>query len=180
MTTVKEWALRQLHWLIQEDPWTREIMLAGGGVLDELAERILAVYNSDNFDRLNLAQVRYYERILGLRSDETKSLTDRRSAIQAAWNISKKPSLTSVQAICDAWNQGGIIASYEPGTLTLNFIGGVGVPANIEDLIRALEQNVPPQIVINYNYRFLLIREVHDVMTLEQIESTTLNNFAGG
>lgn len=180
MTTVREWALQQLHWLIQKDPWVQEIMLAGGDVLDKLAERILVIYNNDNFDKLNLDQVRYYERILGLRSDESKALADRRSAIQAAWNVAKKPSLASIQAICDAWETGGIIASYELGTLTLKFIGAVGVPANVEDLKDTLARAVPAHLIIDYAYRYLLIREVHEVMTLEELEATPLSSFAGG
>ena len=39
--TVKEFALRQLHWMVQNDPWVQEIFLAGGESLDQLAERIL-------------------------------------------------------------------------------------------------------------------------------------------
>ena len=64
--TVKEFALRQLHWMVQSDPWVQEIFLAGGESLDQLAERILAVSRFDNFALLNRAQVEYYEKILGL------------------------------------------------------------------------------------------------------------------
>lgn len=178
--TVKEYALRQLHWLIQKDPWVQSVMLAGGITLDQLAERILAIYNSSDFSKLNLDQARYYERILGLESDEGKTLADRRSAIQAAWNVANKPSLSSIQAICDGWEKGGIIASYEPGTLTLRFIGAVGVPANVEDLKDTLARAVPAHLIIDYAYRYLLIREVHEVMTLEELEATPLSSFAGG
>ena len=177
--TVKEYALRQLHWLIQKDPWAQAVMLAGGATLDQLAERILAIYNSSDFSKLNLDQVRYYERILGLKSDEDKTLEDRRSSIQAAWNVAKKPSLSSIQAICVGWEKGGVIASYEPGTLTLNFIGAVGIPANVDDLKAALERAVPAHLVINYAYRYLLIKEV-EAMTLSELESTPLSSFAGG
>lgn len=178
--TVKEYALRQLHWLIQKDPWVQSVMLAGGITLDQMAERILTIYNSSDFSKLNLDHVRYYERILGLKSDEDKTLADRRSAIQAAWNVANKPSLSSIQAICDGWEKGGIIASYEPGTLTLKFIGAVGVPANVEDLKDSLERAVPAHLIIEYAYRYLLIQEVHETMTLEELEATPLSSFAGG
>ena len=72
--TVKEWALRQIHWMLQEGPWVQDIFLAAGASLDTMAERILAVYNFIDFSKLNLDQVRYYEWLLGLESDETKSL----------------------------------------------------------------------------------------------------------
>ena len=60
--TVKEWALRQIHWMLQEDPWVQEIFLAAGASLDDMAERILAVYNFIDFSKLNLDQVRAGER----------------------------------------------------------------------------------------------------------------------
>lgn len=178
--TVKEYALRQIHWLLQKDPWVQEIFLAAGGQLDQLAERIVAIYHNDNFDELNLAQVQTYEKALGLPSDESKSLTDRRAAIQAAWNVAQKPTLEGMQSICDAWQEGGIIASYAPGTLTLKFIGDVGVPANVDDLKRAIEQAVPAHIVVDYAYRYLLIKEVHEIMTLAELAETPLSSFAGG
>lgn len=178
--TVKEYALNQLHWMIREDPWVREIMLAAGTTLDQMAERILAIYNSADFNRMNITYISYYEKLLGLKSSESESLENRRAAIQAAWGVAKKPSLSSIQAICDGWETGGIICSYEPGTLTLDFIGGVGVPNNIESLISSLEQIVPPQIVIRYNFNYLLISEIHEVLTLDELESIPLSNFAGG
>ena len=82
--TVKEWALRQIHWMLQEDPWVQEIFLAAGASLDTMAERILAVYNFIDFSKLNLEQVRYYEWLLGLEKRRNQSLDDRRAAIQAA------------------------------------------------------------------------------------------------
>ena len=137
--TVKEFALRQLHWMVQSDPWVQEIFLAGGESLDQLAERILAVSRFDNFALLNRAQVEYYEKILGLPQDDNKSLDDRRAAIQAAWQAAQKPSLATVQAICDNWKTGGIIASYTPGVILLRFLGSPGVPEGIETLKEALE-----------------------------------------
>ena len=174
--TVKEFALRQLHWMVQNDPWAQEIFLAGGESLDQLAERILAVSHFDNFALLNRAQVEYYEKILGLPQDDNNSLDDRRAAIQAA----QKPSLATVQAICDNWKTGGIIASYTPGVILLRFLGSPGVPEGIETLKEALERTVPAHLVLDYAFRYLLIREVHKKMTLAQLAETPLNHFAGG
>ena len=178
--TVKEWALRQIHWMLQEDPWVQEIFLAAGASLDTMAERILAVYNFIDFSKLNLEQVRYYEWLLGLESDETKSLEDRRAAIQAAWQAAQTPSLASIQAICDSWKDGGVIATYDPGTVHLNFQGPAGIPAGSNDLKAALERHVPAHLILEYLYRYLLIKEVHEVMTLTEMDATVMNKFAGG
>ena len=98
--TVKEYALNQLHWMIREDPWVQEIMLAAGATLDQLAERILAIYNSADFNRMNVTYIRYYEKLLGMKSSESETLENRRAAIQAAWGVAKNrlcpPSRQSV------------------------------------------------------------------------------------
>lgn len=180
MTTVREYALQQLHWRIQKDPWVQAVMLAAGENLNQMAERVLAIYNSADFGKLNAEQVRYFEWLLGLPADESKTLDDRRAAIQAAWNIAGKPSLASIQSTCDAWGPGDIRCSYVPGNLTLQFIGDIGVPSNIDDLKNALTQTVPAHIVIDYIYRHLLIKEIHNVMALAEMEKTPLNHFAGG
>lgn len=177
--TVKEYALRQIHWMLQKDPWVQEVFLAGGGSLDDLAERILAISRFENFELLNKAQIEYYEKILGLEGNENKPLDGRRAAIQSAWNAAQKPSLATIQAICDAWKSGGIIASYVPGIITLKFLGEPGVPANINDLKQAMERVVPAHLVLDYFYRTLLIREVHNVMTLAELAETPLNKFDG-
>lgn len=177
--TVKEYALRQIHWMLQKDPWVQEVFLAGGGTLDELAERILAISRFENFELLNKAQVEYYEKMMGLEGNERKPLEDRRAAIQSAWQAAQKPSLATIQAICDAWKSGGILASYVPGIITLKFLGEPGVPANITDLKQAMEQVVPAHLVLDYFYRTLLIREVHNVMTLAELAETPLNKFDG-
>lgn len=175
--TVKEWALRQIHWMLQEDPWVQEIFMAAGASLDTMAERILTVYNFIDFSKLNLEQVRYYEWLLGLESDEEKSLEDRRAAIQAAWQAAQTPSLESIQAICDSWRQGEVLATYDPGVVHLNFRGDPGEPVGVDNLKYALECHVPAHLILDYLYRYLLIREVHEVMTLEELETHPMNHF---
>ncbi len=178
--TVKEYALAQLHQMVRRDPWVREIFLAAGVSLDEMAERILAIYRFDDFSRLNGEQCAYYEGLLGLPADETAGLEARRAAIQAAWGGASKPSLETIQAACDAWEERGATAFYEDGALTLRFQGAVGIPDNLPVLKALIENIVAAHIPVIYAFRYLLIREVHGVMTLAELDATPLNHFAGG
>lgn len=178
--TVREYALRQLHQRIQSDPWAKTVMLAGGNALDGLAERILAIYNSEDFAAMPIERVRSYEKLLGIVSDESLSLAERRNAVMARWNICQKPSLAVIQAVCDSWQDGGIVAGYTPGTIVLKFIGEIGIPANADTLKAAIEASAPAHLIVDYQYRFYLIREIEGVMTLAEMEAKTLNKFAGG
>lgn len=178
--TVKEFALNQLHWIIRRDPWVQEIFTAAGVTLDEMAERIIAIWNFDDFSKLTEEQVLYYETLLGLTTDGSVPLADRRAAVQATWNGGQRPSLESIQAICDSWEAGGVDASYSDGELTLVFQGSLGVPANLSTLQAAISTIVPAHIVINYSFLYLLIQDLHEVKTLTEMDSLTLNLFAGG
>lgn len=172
---VKEWALKQLHWMIQKDPWVQEIMVAAGLSLDELADRIVAIYNFEDFTKLNLDQVRYYEWLLDIDSDESKTLEERRAAIQAAWNAGQKPSLEMLRALCEAWRPGFTSVTYVPAELTIRF-GKPGRPDKLKDLQTAIDRVIPAHIFVHYAY-FILIKDVHEVMTLEEMESYHMYDF---
>ncbi len=62
----------------------------------------------------------------------------------------------------------------------VKFISVIGVPGNLEILDAALDDVKPAHLAYRYLYRYLLIREVHGLMTLAQLEATTLDKFAGG
>lgn len=177
--TVKEYALNQLHWIVRKDPWVQNIFLAAGVSLDRMAERIVAIWNFDDFSALTAEQCAYYEKLLGLPTDPATSLADRRAAVQAAWNGGQPATLEAIQSACDAWEAGGIACSYEPGTLTLDFIGTTGIPSNLETLQETIEKMIPAHIIVAYHFRYLTIAEVQ-AMTLAEMEATALENFAYG
>ena len=178
--TVQKYALHQIHVALRKDPWVQAVLLAAGLSLDSLADRIVAIYNADDFDNINADQAAVYEKLLGLITDEERPLVDRRAAIRAAWNAARKPTLATIQAVCDAWEEGGVVVGYKPGTLVLQFIGEYGVPSNLEALMVTLRKTIPAHLDMEHHYRYLLIKEVHETMTLAQLEDMKLGAFAGG
>ena len=54
------------------------------------------------------------------------------------------------------------------------------MPTDLEDLYAALDEVKPAHLAIVYTFRYLLIKDIHEVMTLKEVESTTLRKFAGG
>ena len=43
-----------------------------------------------------------------------------------------------------------------------------------------LDEVKPAHLAIVYTFRYLLIKDIHEVMTLSEVEATTLKKFAGG
>ena len=64
--------------------------------------------------------------------------------------------------------------------LAFSEVLSAGIPAGINDLKAALERHVPAHLILEYLYRYLLIKEVHEVMTLTEMDATVMNKFAGG
>ena len=179
MTTVKAYALEQLHWLVQKDPWVQAVMVAGGYSLDDMAERILSIYNADTFPALSEERCAYFERLLGLKGTG-QTLEDRRSAIQAAWLGPQKPTMSLIQSICDAWQKGGTQVKYEPGVIHIEFFGAYGTPQNLAALETALARTIPAHLRLIYSFKYLLIKEIHAVMTLAELEQKPMDSFAAG
>lgn len=50
----------------------------------------------------------------------------------------------------------------------------------MEDLSTALDEIKPAHLVYQYLYRYLLIREIHMVMSISELQTQTLDNFAFG
>ena len=84
----KEFILEQLHSLYRSDPWLNALLSAGTVTLDQLADRVLAIYNSNWFDTLSEEYVDLYESKLGIVKNPSNTLTERRAAIEARWKSS--------------------------------------------------------------------------------------------
>ncbi|MNN78327.1 hypothetical protein D3C81_1948730 [compost metagenome] len=56
----------------------------------------------------------------------------------------------------------------------------VGIPPNLDDLKAVIEEIKPAHMKVEYEFSYLLIRDIDGVMTLDQLEQEPLLNFAGG
>jgi len=181
MSTVQDYALEQLHWIMRRDPWIREIMRAGGGQLDPLAEQIVAMWHQDDFSALDPEQCTYYERLLGLIAGAAQTIADRRSAIEAAWKSATPPTMAQIQEVADSWRAGEVTVDYdyETMTVTLSFSSVIGIPHDIGNMKAAIERFVPAHLTVYWDFRYLTIAEC-EAKTLAEIEALEINNFGGG
>ena len=149
---VAEYPLQMLHWVIRQDPWVRAIFLAGGGPLDELAERILDVSTFEDSETMMIRSLTLWERLLGLKPAADASMEERRAAVRALWLAALPPSLASIQAVCDNWRSDGVRAGYEPGRVILELLAGCGYtfPADWQVLLDDLDRVKPAHLDYGY------------------------------
>ena len=176
---IKEYALANIHWLIAKDPWVQDIFESAGVQFDIQAQRIIDIYNSNDFDKLSLNSILLYEKMLGIDPDDEKSLADRRAYIGAMWKKGAPPTKDAIQAVCDGWLNGECDVETSVGTIEITFNSQMGVPSDLSSLQAALLDVIPAHLGITYNFKYLLISEVHGVKTLTQMDATPMSYFAG-
>ena len=137
----KEFILEQLHRLYREDPWVNELLRAGTVTMEQLAEKILEIYNSNWFDTMPESYVDLYEKKLGIAKNPSKSLADRRGAIEAKWKSSGKITVDMLQALMDTMGPGCTV-EFEEGVI--NVIGEGYVPD--ENRMSAIEEIKPAHL----------------------------------
>lgn len=175
----KEYILAQLNKLHRTDPWVNEVFAAAGLPLDTVAGLILDLYNSNWFDLLSEQWILLYEKKMGITPSAEQTLADRRSTIQAKWKSGGKIDLALIQAVCDSWMNGEVSAAFTGGAIQLTFNSIFGVPSDLQTLLGAVDDVKPAHLALAYVLKYLLISDVQ-AMTLSEMETSPLSDFAGG
>lgn len=154
-----------------------DLCKAHGLALDDyktIQEDLVAQYD---LDKVTWA-LPIWEKLLNIKTDETKLLKDRRSAIKARWRSDGKSDLILIQSIADSWQNGEVIVSFVDGKIRLNFNSSKGVPEDLHSLINAVSDVSPAHLAVIYILNYLLIKDVQDVMTLTQLQTQKISKFA--
>ena len=123
-----------------------------------------------------------HEKILGLTTDSAVTLEDRRSRIIAKRLGQGTVTAKLIQHVAASFTNGEVEIIEHPATYSFDvrFISVLGTPSNMANLTAALNEIVPAHLTYQYLYRYLLIREIHSVKTLAEMDALTLDKFAGG
>lgn len=176
---ITELCLNSIHWRVAKDPWTIALFQSAGSQFDIQANRIVDIYNFNNFDKLSLKYIEYFEDRLGIPHDDDKTLADRRATIAAYWKTGDPPTKIVLEAICNGWLAGECeITFLGNGYIQVAFNSILGVPADLATLQEALLTVIPAHLGIHYKYNYLLIRDVQ-AMTINEMQATEINKFAG-
>lgn len=121
-----------------------------------------------------------WERVLGIETDESKPQEERRSVVMSKMRGTGTVTVSLIESVAESYDGGDIEVTEDPSTysITVKFVSTVGIPPNLDDLKRAVREIVPAHIEIQYEYSYLLIEQIHGVMTLNEIQTHKLTDFA--
>lgn len=162
-----------------DDPNTAAILNA----LERAGDRLLAAVE-DNLQQMNIATATWglplWENRHGIEPAGTSDPDARRSTVMAKIRGTGTVTAELVQSVADAWESGAVLVSETVQGIVLTFVDQYGIPNDINALVETVRASIPAGLLIEYGLRYLLISDVHDTMTLGQLEATPLDYFAGG
>jgi uncharacterized protein YmfQ (DUF2313 family) len=121
-----------------------------------------------------------WESELGLTSFAGKPEDQRRSRIVSKLRGMGTVTVALMQSVAKSYTNGEIQVTEHPETysFTVKFVDQLGVPPNLNDLKQAIEEIKPAHLAVVYEYKYLLINQIHRVMTISEMESHPLTDFA--
>lgn len=137
-------------------------------------------------DQLNVETATWglcaWERALGIPVDVSKSDTDRRNDIMSKLRGVGTVTASMLAGVVKSFVRGDVSVSEIPeqSTIIIKFDGEYGVPDGIDKVKSAVEKIKPAHLAIDYAYHYLLIRDVHEAMTINELNEKPLGIFAGG
>lgn len=105
-----------------------------------------------------------WEKMLGIPTDETKPLDQRRSAIKSKLRMFGTVTVSVIKNVAESFKYGEVDVLEDPKNYTINikFVGKFGVPPNLQDIKDALRELIPAHLAINYSFMYATYKMVAD------------------
>lgn len=99
----------------------------------------------------------YWEQELGIETDRLKPVDQRRAVVESKLRGAGTFSGRLVKSVAEAYAGGKVDVTFQPEawSFTVSFVDTMGIPPNMEDLKRAIEELKPAHMAVEYEYRYL-------------------------
>ncbi|SMF72492.1 hypothetical protein SAMN05661091_0875 [Paenibacillus uliginis N3/975] len=178
MSKTEAW-LSYLPSYYQEITEMKSIASAKGAELDNLADRLEDMLDQ-HYPETATWTLSRYEQDLSIPTNLSKPVEQRRSVIISKMRGSGKVSGSMLKNVAQAFEGGRIDVSVSPAEykIIITFIDTLGIPENLDDLEKALDDIKPAHMALDYEFRFLLVKDINNVMTFNQLKELPFNKLA--
>jgi hypothetical protein len=103
-----------------------------------------------------------WESELGITTDLSKPLDQRRAVVESKLRGSGKFSGRLVKSVAEAYDRGKVEVSFQPGEwgFTVKFVDTVGIPPNLNDLKAAIEELKPAHLKVEFEFNYYLYSDL--------------------
>ena len=175
--TNKDELIKNLHKVFRQDPFINELFNSAGLNLNNIESTMNDMGKQYWTDTVTWG-LGLWERPLGIKPFFDATIDDRRSMVEAKWKSDGKVDIYLLQAIADSWKNGKVKVEFINGKIKITFNGIYGIPEDLQGLEKALDDVKPSHLAIVYAFAYLLIKDINNVMTIEQLEKQALSKFA--
>lgn len=161
---------------LTESDVMNELLKSSGGQLDVLYNEIIEFIRQLSIDTATWG-LEVYEKELGIRPEPNRTIAERRNNIKFKYRGFGKVDAKLIKTVADVCTNGQVDVTFT-NIIKIKFNGIYGTPSNLQDLKNALEEIKPAHLPIAYTFRHLLIKDIHMVMTINEIQQRLINNFA--
>lgn len=142
--------------------------------------KVTQEYNNLYPDTADSATLSRFEKDNGLIVSPSYNKDYRVSRIYSRMIGQRNFSIDIIKSIAENFNYGNISVTLQlPFQFTIKFTSKIGIPPNIDDLKTAIEQIKPAYMLVNYEYSYLLVNDINN-MIISDLNNILLNKFAMG
>ncbi|WP_313429702.1 YmfQ family protein [Siminovitchia terrae] len=173
--------LELIPYELRKSPQYKAIFEAEGKQFDRIEFNISDILDQTFIDTATWG-LEIQEKELGIKTELGKPIEERRSVVKSKKRGMGTVTVDLVKSVTEAY-YGGEVEVYEiPGAYLINikFVSSLGVPSNLTDVENSLREIIPAHLGIEFKFSYFLIREIHNIKTLAEMETFTLDKFAGG
>lgn len=171
----KQDILNMLPRIYRKDRWLNDLFNAVGLSVDRLEQDTENALNEMFGDTATYALPMYEKELL--LNGEGKTIEDRRAAVIAGWQRGGKVDIYQIQAAANAWRNGETVVDFMNGKIVVTFVGAFGIPDDMQGLMDAIGIIKPAHLIVEYIFRYLLIKDIHEVKTIAEMNDTKLSMF---
>lgn len=115
----------------------------------------------------------------GIETNVSRTYEERRGSIKAKMRGAATTTARQLERVIDSYVNGQSAVTEYPALykVSIQFNGDYGVPSNLDDCKRAVREILPAHVDADYFFKYLLIKDIHKVMTLGDMERP-LSHFA--
>ncbi|MFK0522550.1 YmfQ family protein [Paenibacillus illinoisensis] len=119
----------------------------------------------------------FWEQELGLEPDRLKPVEQRRAVVESKLRGAGTFSGRLVANVAEAYAGGKVDVTFQPEawSFTVSFVDTMGIPPNIDDLKRAIDELKPAHMAVEYEYRYLVWDDLdRKQVTWDELDAASL------
>lgn len=178
--SIKDDIIALINRAYRTDEFVNDFTGAVTSVMNSIIAFCNAVHDNIFFDSLDEDGVLWWENMLAIIPASYQTIGDRRSKIQAKWLSKYHNDMELIQRVCDAWKNGEVEVDFVNGKIQIQFVGTFGIPSDLDALMASVKEVKPAHLPYLILFKFLLIENIHEIKTLEEMEKIMIDSFSSG